>query len=194
MHLKIVAGLVLGLVAVLPARADFATRLALAAEDRARHNVVYDPAYVRLKYPMGDVPANTGVCTDVLIRALRTLGIDLQVLVHRDMRRAFGRYPRIWGLRRPDRNIDHRRVPNLETYLKRQGAALRVTSDPARYRPGDIVSWRLPNGRPHIGVVTTRKSAAGIPLIAHNIGAGPRVEDMLFSYRINGHFRWRGRR
>ena len=181
------------LLSVLPAKADFATDLARAAADRANHLVVYDPAYVSIPYPMGDVPANTGVCTDVVIRALRTLGIDLQQRVHQDMKRNFSKYPKIWGLTRTDTNIDHRRVPNLETYLKRRGAALPISSDPAAFQPGDIVSWRLPNNRPHIGIVTTEKGRSGAYKIAHNIGWGPKVEDMLFDYRIHGHFRWDGR-
>ena len=176
-----------------PALADFARDLALAAEDRANHRVRYDPAYVRIPYPMGDVPADTGVCTDVVIRSYRAVGVDLQQRVHEDMARNFGRYPKIWGLTRTDRNIDHRRVPNLEVFLTRRGAALPVTSDPAAFRPGDVVTWRLPDNRPHMGIVTTRTSAAGVPLIAHNIGAGPRVEDMLFAFTIHGHFRWDGR-
>ena len=184
--------LLLMLLGVNAARADFATDLALAAENRANHRVVYDPSYVRIDYPNGDVPANTGVCTDVVIRSFRALGIDLQQLVHEDMKRNFRKYPKLWGLSRPDSNIDHRRVPNLETFLTRQGAALPVTSDPANFLPGDVVTWRLPDNRPHMGIVSTRKGAGGVPLIAHNIGAGPKVEDMLFAFRINGHFRWRG--
>lgn len=174
------------------ARADSATELAQAAEDRANHAVTYDPSYLRIDYPNGDVSPDTGVCTDVVIRAFRVLGIDLQRLVHEDMARNFGRYPGIWGAKRPDTNIDHRRVPNLETFLTRRGAALRVTSDPARFRPGDVVTWRLDNGRAHMGIVTTRTSPDGVPLVSHNIGAGPRVEDVLFAYRIHRHFRWYG--
>lgn len=175
-----------------PARADFATDLALAAEARADADVRYDPSYVSIPYPMGDVPADTGVCTDVVIRSLRAMGLDLQQLVHEDMKRNFRRYPKIWGLKRPDPNIDHRRVPNLETFLKRQGAALPVTSDVGAFQPGDIVSWRLPGNLPHIGIVTTRRSRKGIPMIAHNIGGGPQIEDILFAYPVTGHFRWRG--
>lgn len=181
------------LLSVTPAKADFAKELAQAAADRANHRVVYDPSYVSIPYPMGDVPANTGVCTDVVIRAFRALGIDLQQRVHVDMKRSFSKYPKIWGLRRTDTNIDHRRVPNLETFLKRRGAALPLSSDPAAFQPGDIVSWRLPNNLPHIGIVTDRKGRSGAYMIAHNIGAGPQVEDMLFDYRIHRHFRWDGR-
>ena len=181
------------ILSVSPARADFAAALAEAAADRANYRVVYDPGYVSIPYPMGDVPAHTGVCTDVVIRALRAVGIDLQQRVHEDMKRNFPKYPKIWGLRRPDTNIDHRRVPNLETFLRRRGASLPVTSDPAAFRPGDIVSWRLPNNLPHIGIVTDRRSPSGTYMITHNIGSGPRIEDMLFDYRIHGHFRWDGR-
>lgn len=174
------------------AQADFPDDLARAAEDRANHRVAYDPGYVSIPYPMGDVPADTGVCTDVVVRAYRAVGIDLQQRVHEDMKRNFARYPRIWGLKRPDTNIDHRRVPNLETFLKRRGAALEVSSDPSAYRPGDVVTWRLPDNRPHMGIVTTRVGETGVPMISHNIGWGPRVEDMLFEYRIHGHYRWDG--
>ena len=174
------------------AKADFASDLAQAAAERANHRVSYDPSYVSIPYPMGDVPANTGVCTDVVIRAYRAVGIDLQQRVHEDMKRNFSKYPGIWGLRRPDTNIDHRRVPNLETFLRRQGTALTISSDPAAFLPGDIVTWRLPDNRPHMGIVTTRTTASGVPMISHNIGWGPRVEDMLFEFRIHGHFRWDG--
>ena len=189
-----ILSLLLLILGVHSARADFAGDLARAAEDRANHRVVYDPSYVRIAYPNGDVPAGTGVCTDVVVRSFRAVGIDLQQLVHEDMKRNFRRYPKIWGLSRPDTNIDHRRVPNLETFFTRQGASLPVGSDPAAFRAGDVVTWRLPDGRPHMGIVSTRKGPGGVPLIAHNIGAGPRVEDMLFAFDIHRHFRWRGAR
>jgi hypothetical protein len=171
-----------------------AARLSAAALARTEVRVTYDPAYVRLAYPGGDVAPDRGVCADVVIRVFRSaLGVDLQRLVHEDMTAAFAAYPRHWGLSRPDRNIDHRRVPNLETFLKRQGAALAVTDDPAGYRPGDIVAWNL-RGRsgflPHIGIVTDRIGAAGRPQVVHNIGAGPRLEDVLFAWPITGHYRW----
>lgn len=175
------------------ARADFAGDLANAAAARAGHSIIYDPSYVSIAYPMGDVPAGTGVCTDVVIRALRSVGVDLQQLVHEDMKRNFSKYPKIWGLRRPDTNIDHRRVPNLETFLKRRGAALPLSSDVSAFKPGDIVTWRLPNNLPHAGIVTHQKGRSGAFKIAHNIGRGPQIEDMLFDYRIHGHFRWDGR-
>jgi uncharacterized protein YijF (DUF1287 family) len=151
----------------------------------------YDGSYVRLAYPGGDVPADRGVCTDVVIRALRAAGIDLQQAVHEDMRRDFAAYPRLWGLSRPDRNIDHRRVPNLETWLRRAGHALPVSADATAYRPGDLVSWRLPGGLPHIGIVSDRRAPGGSGrlMVVHNIGAGTRVEDVLLAWPPVGHFR-----
>jgi hypothetical protein len=126
----------------------------------------------------------------VVIRAYRALGVDLQVEVHEDMRRAFGRYPKRWGLTAPDANIDHRRVPNLQAFFRRAGAALAVSREAAAYRPGDLVTWELPGSLPHIGVVSDRTSADGVPLIVHNIGRGPEVEDLLFAYPITGHYRY----
>lgn len=170
-----------------------AERLNAAALERTRHRVVYDPAYVRLAYPGGDVAADRGVCADVVIRAYRALGIDLQQAVHEDMQAAFAAYPPHWGLTRPDPNIDHRRVPNLEAFFTRQGAALPPSDDPADYRPGDVVAWNL-KGRsgflPHIGIVTDRVGITGRPQVVHNIGAGPRLEDVLFDWPITGHYRW----
>jgi len=163
----------------------------LAAQDRTRADVRYDPKYVSLSYPGGDVPANTGVCTDVIIRTFRNaFGFDFQKAVHEDMRQNFSAYPRIWGLKRPDKNIDHRRVPNLEAYLKRQGAAVPITKNAQDYKPGDIVSWRLGGRLPHIGIVSNKKSEWGTPLIIHNIGAGPVEDDLLFNTDIHGHFRY----
>ncbi len=167
-------------------------RLVAAAVARTRHAVTYDGTYRRLAYPGGDVAADRGVCTDVVIRAYRAgLGIDLQERVHEDMRRAFERYPATWGLGRPDANIDHRRVPNLEVYFARHGRRLTVSRDPRDYKPGDLVTWRLGGGLPHIGVVTDRRSPDGKrPLIAHNMGQGPQLEDMLFDHPIHGHFHY----
>ena len=168
-------------------------KLVAAAIERTRHRVAYDGSYRSIAYPMGDVPASIGVCTDVIIRAYRAaLGIDLQQRVHEDMRRAFGEYPNVWGLTRPDPNIDHRRVPNLETFLKRHGETLPVTDNPDDYRPGEIVTWRLTGDTlPHIGIVTDRRAPiTGNPIIAHNIGRGPELSDMLFDYRITGHFQY----
>lgn len=168
------------------------TRLVVdAAMEQTRHAVTYDPAYTRIPYPGGDVAANRGVCTDVVIRAYRAAGIDLQKEVHEDMRRAFAAYPRIWGLSKPDTNIDHRRVPNLMTFFRRKGAALPVSRDPSAYRPGDLVTWTLTSGVPHIGIVVDAKSSDGRRhLIVHNIGAGPQLEDVLFAWNVTGHFRF----
>jgi uncharacterized protein YijF (DUF1287 family) len=162
-----------------------------SALTQTTQRVTYDGSYRRIAYPNGDVPANIGVCTDVIIRAYRAIGIDLQQRVHEDMRVAFNAYPKHWGLTKPDSNIDHRRVPNLQTYFKRQRAALAVTSDPARYKTGDLVTWMLPGNLPHIGIVTDKRSAdSQRPLIVHNIGQGPKLEDMLFAYPITGHYRF----
>lgn len=172
---------------------EFAAKLSEAAIDRTSHSVTYDGRYVSIAYPGGDVPSDTGVCTDVVIRSYRTLGIDLQQLVHEDITANFEQYPskRIWGLTRPDTNIDHRRVPNLRTFFSRHGESLPVTQRPQDYLPGDIVSWRLPNNLPHIGVVVDVRSTDRIrPLVVHNIGLGPQMEDMLFSFEITGHYRY----
>ena len=180
------------MLALLLTLASPADQLVEAALERTQHRVVYTPAYVRLKYPGGDVPEGTGVCTDVVIRSYRKLGIDLQKLVHEDMRRAFSAYPKIWGLKRADRNIDHRRVPNLQRFFKRRGAALPISKKSSDYRPGDVVTWMVgPRGTlPHIGIVTSKKSLLGVPLIVHNIGAGPQLENVLFSFPITGHYRF----
>ncbi|MCA9771661.1 MAG: DUF1287 domain-containing protein [Myxococcales bacterium] len=178
-----------------PVRADgpFGPRLAEAAIERTEHRVRYDGRYRAIPYPGGDVPDDLGVCTDLVIRAYRALGVDLQREVHEDMRAAFDAYPRRWGLARPDANIDHRRVPNLEAFLARRGAGLAPSDDPDDYLPGDLVTWRLPGDLPHIGIVTDRRAGDGArPWVVHNIGAGPRLEDMLFTYPITGHFRYAG--
>ena len=169
----------------------FKQQLAEAAMQRTHMQVRYDGAYRRIGYPGGDVPADTGVCTDVVIRSYRSLGIDLQQLVHEDMRDNFSSYPskRIWGLSRPDSNIDHRRVPNLQVFFRRHGTELAVTQQAADYKPGAIVSWMLPGNLPHIGIVSDKRVPGTERLmIVHNIGAGPKLEDMLFSYPITGHF------
>jgi uncharacterized protein len=167
-----------------------ASALVEAARAQIGVTLLYDPAYVRLDYPMGDVPPERGVCTDVVIRAYRSQGLDLQQALHEDMRAHFDAYPPLWGLKRPDRNIDHRRVPNLETWLRRQGAERRVSAKADDYAPGDLVSWRLPGNLPHIGVVSDRRSAEGRPLVIHNIGAGTQEEDVLFAWAITGWFRF----
>lgn len=150
----------------------------------------YDPAYRALDYPGGDVPQESGVCTDVVIRALRTSrGLDLQKAVHEDMRRHFASYPKIWGLSRTDRNIDHRRVPNLQTYFTRQGWKLPIPEKPEDFQPGDIVTCTVPPHLPHIMIVSDRKTAQGRPLVIHNIGSGTREEDRLADFPITGRYR-----
>lgn len=169
-----------------------AEKLNAAALLRTQSQVRYDGRYVKIAYPNGDVPANIGVCTDVVVRAYRKLGIDLQQLVHEDMKHHFSRYPskRIWGLTRPDTNIDHRRVPNLRAFFKRNGKSLPVTKQAKNYLAGDLVTWTLPNNLPHIGIVTNKIAASGAPKIVHNIGQGPKLEDILFAYPITGHYRY----
>lgn len=170
----------------------FVDQLTAAALERTGHAVRYDGAYRSIPYPGGDVPEGIGVCTDVLIRSYRVLGIDLQREVHQDMKAAFSAYPDRWGLSAPDPNIDHRRVPNLEVLFTRHGERLPITGDPADYQPGDIVSWMV-GPLPHIGIVIPRRSDDGRRfLIVHNIGRGPELEDMLFDYPIVGHFRYYG--
>lgn len=150
----------------------------------------YDPAYVSLKYPNGDLPIAKGVCTDVVIRAMRKgREMDLQKLVHEDMKKHFSSYPKIWGLKRPDKNIDHRRVPNLQTYFKRQGWSLVVTKTASDYQPGDLVTCLVNGKLPHIMIVSDKVSAEGDPLCIHNIGSGTREEDTLFTYKLTGHYR-----
>lgn len=188
-----------GLLGRIPASADtkwrqagaLQSQLIAAAERQVGVTKLYDPAYVQLAFPGGDVPRDRGVCTDVVIRALRdAFGADLQQLVNADMKRSFAAYPKRWGLSRPDRNIDHRRVPNLETYLTRLGAAVKIGQDGADFAPGDIVSSLFPDGQTHIMIVTNRANPAGArPLIVHNVGAGARIEDRLFDWKITGQFR-----
>jgi uncharacterized protein YijF (DUF1287 family) len=171
----------------------FGDRLAQAALERTHHEVRYDPRYVPLAYPGGDVPDDRGVCTDVVIRAYRALGIDLQKEVHEEMAAAFDAFPHAWGLKKPDANIDHRRVLNLETFFKRRGRALPLSHDPRDYAPGDVITWRLPyGGRPHIGIVTGVPGPSGNPLVVHNVGWGTHADDVLFDYTMAGHFRYAG--
>lgn len=174
------------------ARADNdALTLVQAARERTLHQVRYDGSYHRIPYPMGDVPNHIGVCTDVVIRAYRRLGVDLQQKVHEDMRDHFSLYPKIWGLTKPDANIDHRRVPNLQTFFSRFGESLSVTEQAENYQPGDLVTWMLPGNLPHIGIVSDKKqTGTERPLIIHNIGRGPEEEDTLFRYPITGHYRY----
>ena len=161
-----------------------------AARSQIGVTVSYDPAYVALSYPGGDLPREKGVCSDVVIRALREgKKMDLQKLVHEDMKANFAKYPKIWGLRRTDRNIDHRRVPNLRTYFKRKGCAVPVTKKPGDYQPGDLVTCTVPPNLPHIMIVSDRRSSRGVPLVIHNIGRGAREENVLFTYPLTGHYR-----
>jgi uncharacterized protein YijF (DUF1287 family) len=161
-----------------------------AARGQIGQTVIYDGAYAKLAYPGGDVPIEKGVCTDVVIRAMReSLKLDLQKLVHEDMRGAFAQYPQNWGLRKPDRNIDHRRVPNLATYFTRRGWSVGVTRAKEDYRPGDLVTCMVPPALPHIMIVSDRTNAEGMPLVIHNIGAGTQEEDRLFDFKLTGHFR-----
>ena len=171
----------------------FMQTLIRAAIAQTVHPVTYDGSYRRIGYPGGDVPAHIGVCTDLIVRAYRAVGVDLQVRVHEDMTAAFASYPHAWGLARPDSNIDHRRVPNLQTYFRRRGAQQLVTDDAAAYVAGDLVTWMLPGNVPHIGLVTDQRSLDGKrPLMAHNIGRGPEIEDMLFAFPVTGHYRYGG--
>lgn len=197
--LRALAAVALSIVAVVgeaqsprPSQANFTDELIRAAIARTAVRVTYDGAYRRIPYPGGDVPDHVGVCTDLVIRSYRKVGVDLQRQVHEDMQAAFSAYPRLWGLSRPDSNIDHRRVPNLQTYFRRRGAGLPVSRNAGDYLQGDLVTWMLPGNLPHIGLVTNRRSPDGKrPLIVHNIGRGPELEDMLFDYQITGHYRYR---
>lgn len=164
----------------------------LVAEARKQIGVTttYDGSYVALKYPNGDVPMERGVCTDVVVRALRKLDFDLQKLVHEDMKKHFSKYPKIWGLKGTDKNIDHRRVPNLRKYFERRGLAQKLTKDPANFKPGDLVTCKVPGNRPHIMIVSDKKNSDGVPYVIHNIGGGASEDDQLFSFTLTGHYRW----
>jgi len=174
---------------LLPAQNSFAERLSEAALELTKQSVSYDPAYFSIDYPNGDVPAGKGVCTDVIIRAYRQTGIDLQKEVHEDMLTNFEEYPNIWGLSKPDKNIDHRRVPNLMTFFSRHGTAKSITKNAKDYSPGDIVCWDLGGGITHIGIVVNKKSNDGKRhLIVHNIGGGQVLADCLFDFEMIGHY------
>jgi hypothetical protein len=180
---------------VAPARQQFLHKLVEAAVERTHLSVRYDPSYVRIPYPNGDVPAETGVCTDEIIRAYRAVGVDLQKEVHEDMLHNFSAYPnqRRWLLAHTDTNIDHRRVPNLMTFFARKGESLPVSTRGEDYSAGDLVTWDLGSSVPHIGIVVNRKSPrTGRYLVVHNIGRGPQVEDVLFNWKITGHYRYFG--
>lgn len=171
---------------------SFAERLSQAALQLTQQQVTYDPSYFSITYPNGDVPSDKGVCTDVVIRAYRKVGIDLQKEVHEDMKANFSAYPKNWGLTRTDKNIDHRRVPNLMKFFERQGAEKPMTTNPSDYLPGDIVCWNLGGGTTHIGIVVNKQSRDKKRYqIVHNIGSGQVLEDCLFTYTIIGHYRYK---
>jgi len=165
--------------------------LSNAALELTKQQVTYDPSYFSIEYPNGDIPSNKGVCTDVIIRAYRKLGIDLQKEIHEDMKAHFNKYPKNWGLTTTDKNIDHRRVPNLMTFFERKGASKVISNNPSDYISGDVVCWNLSGGLTHIGIVIQQKSSDGKRnLIVHNIGAGQVIEDCLFDFKIIGHYRY----
>ncbi len=173
------------------AQHDFFHQLADSALILTEDKVTYDPAYFSIGYPNGDVPKNKGVCTDVVIRAYRKVNIDLQKEVHEDMVGNFDLYPKIWGLQRTDKNIDHRRVPNLMTFFERFGTTLPISQKAQDYKAGDIVCWSLGGGLTHIGLVSKLRNRQGTrPLIIHNIGGGQVLQDCLFDYKIIGHYRY----
>lgn len=178
----------------IPKEYTFSEQLVQAALERTTHDVTYDGRYLKIDYPMGDVPDSIGVCTDVVIRSYRQLGIDLQQLVHEDIRQHFKLYPnqKRWGLTRPDTNIDHRRVPNLRIFFSRHGESLAVTDDPVDYLPGDLVTWQLNDKMVHIGIVSDEKGLISPDqyLIIHNIGRGPELGDILFDFEVTGHYRY----
>ncbi|MBB1456525.1 DUF1287 domain-containing protein [Pseudoalteromonas sp. SG43-5] len=188
-----IIGCLLTLACINSNAASFEEDIVSALLERTTHDVTYDGAYRSIDYPGGDVPKNIGVCTDVIIRSYRKLGVDLQKLVHEDMQKNFSLYPskRIWGLTKPDKNIDHRRVPNLQAYFERHANVLSKSNKVSDYKTGDIVTWMLPGNLPHIGMVINELSQdTGNPLIVHNIGRGPQKSDMLFDYKITGHYRF----
>jgi uncharacterized protein YijF (DUF1287 family) len=166
-------------------------QLVASARLQIGQTLSYDPAYRKLSYPGGDVPVNTGVCSDVVVRAMRAQSVDLQKLVHEDMAQDFNAYPKKWGLKKPDANIDHRRVWNLMTYFQRRGYAQPVTNRAESFLAGDIVAWDLGGGVTHIGIVSDRRSLKDTPLVIHNIGRGTQEEDILLRYKVIGHYRFK---
>ena len=174
------------------AQSIFYNRLSDSTITLTKQDVQYDSRYFTIKYPNGDVPKDKGVCTDVIIRAYRKLGIDLQKEVHEDMAANFDKYPKKWGMKHTDKNIDHRRVPNLMVFFTRHGVVKTITNNPKDYQPGDIVCWDLGGGITHIGIVVNKKSNNGErPLMVHNIGGGQVIEDCLFNYKIIGHYQYK---
>ena len=179
-------------VALAAQQTDFTRRLVAAADDRPNHPARYDPGYVKIPYPNGDVPADSGVCTDEIIRIYRAVGIDLQKEVHEDIVANRSAYPtRLkWMQVGTDTNIDHRRVPNLQVFFARKGKSLPITQNASDYQPGDIVTWMLPGNHDHIGMVVDRKSWSGRYMVEHNIGEGPKIENVLLDWKITGHYRY----
>jgi uncharacterized protein len=169
-----------------------ALKLISAAESQIGVTLSYDPNYTKIAYPNGDVPMERGVCTDVVVRAYRqAFGADLQKLVHEDMKNNFAVYPTKWGLKKPDTNIDHRRVPNLQTFFTRQKAQLSVSKDAVDYKPADIITMLLPGNLTHIALITHYANSDGTkPLCIHNIGGGAKLEDVLFTFPLTGHYRF----
>lgn len=185
--------LAIGIAGPSQAAIPLAPKFVQAVDALENRSIGFDKGYRVIAYPMGDVPPTTGVCADVVVRAYRAIGIDLQRLVHEDMRRKFSAYPRIWGLRAPDSNIDHRRVLNLRVFFARHGKSMKITGDAKDYKPGDLVTWNLTEhgSLPHIGIVTDRRTADGArPLIMHNAGGGQVFQDLLFAFKITGHYRY----
>ncbi len=181
--------LLISLTSTLSGQNEFGHELSEKAISLTKQSVIYDPSYFSISYPNGDIPKNKGVCTDVVIRAYRLMGIDLQKEVHEDMKANFSKYPNNWGLKKPDTNIDHRRVPNLMTFFSRYGKKLPISDNPEVYQPGDIVCWNLGGGITHIGIVINKKSNDNQRfLIVHNIGAGQVIEDCLFNFKVIGHY------
>lgn len=173
---------------------DFYQKLSEAAVSIINRSIIYDPAYTRITYPNGDVTSERGVCTDVVIRAYRKLGIDLQKEVHEEMKANFSLYPsrKRWGLKSTDKNIDHRRVPNLQVFFSRKGESLPITTDKKDYKPGDLVTWDLGRGITHIGIIIHQEAKSRkAPLVVHNIGGGQVAQDILFKYKITGHYRYK---
>lgn len=172
--------------------AEFLNKLSEAAIKLTKTEVTFDPSYFVIEYPNGDIPSHLGVNADVIIRAYRKVGIDLQEKVHKDMKDNFEEYPKFWGATETDTNIDHRRVPNLQTFFKRKGKTLDIDENNGSYQPGDIVTWILPDGVNHIGIVTEKKSPYGTPLVVHNSNSGQRLQNILFHFKITGHYRYTG--
>jgi uncharacterized protein YijF (DUF1287 family) len=192
MNRILISIILIGLVGIFPVNADnnVGMRLVSAARIQIEKTIRYDPAYQSIGYPNGDIPMDKGVCTDVIVRAFRAgLGLDLQRLVHEDMKRDFKKYPHKWGLESPDKNIDHRRVVNLQTYFKRRGWSISVSKEAGDYKPGDLVTCTVPPNLPHIMIVSDKKTISGRPLVIHNIGAGTKEEDRLFEFELTAHYR-----